>query len=119
MAKLPEDMIAEELIQELVKGTVVETVKELRKNGLLKRSDDVAYSEISERLFEYYRNPDRDKAMTEALAKIEGDYYFEILPQFYRSKVTIDWIAEGYHCEVSTITRNKRRLCLKLFRLLG
>ena len=44
-----------EFIKEIVKAAVVETVKELRKNGLLKRSDDVAYAEISERLFEYYR----------------------------------------------------------------
>ena len=119
MAKLPEQMISEKVIQELVKGTVKETVKELRKNGLLKRSDDVAYSEISERLFEYYRNPDRDEAMTEALSKVKSDYYFEIIPQYYSKKVTIDWIAEEFQCEISTITRNKKRLCLRLFQLVN
>ena len=119
MAKLPEQLIGEEVIRELVRGAVKETIKELRRGGLLKRSDDVAYAEISERLFEYYQHPKRDTAMGEALKKIESDYYFEIVPQYYRSKVTIDWIAEGYHCEVSTITRNKKRLCLRLYSILN
>ena len=61
-------------IREIIKSTVVETVRELRKNGLLKRSDDVAYAEISERLFEYYRAPEKDPAMEAALEKISGDF---------------------------------------------
>lgn len=113
MAKLPD-----EVLREIIKSTVIETVLELRKNGLLKRSDDVAYAEISERLYEYYQKPEYDEQMAEALEKIKGDYYFDILPQYYKSKITIDWIADAYHCEVSTISRNKKRLCMRLFRLL-
>lgn len=117
MAKLPEQLFSEEVIRELVAGAVKETIQELRRNGLLKRSDDVAYAEISERLFEYYRNPARDEAMKTALEKIKVDYYYNIIPQYYRNKMTIDWIAEDYHCEISTIARNKKRLCLRLYNL--
>jgi len=111
------DKMSDDEINDLVRRTVKETVMELRKHGLLKRADDVAYSEISNRLYEFYENPDLDRKLGEALDKIRGDYYFDIIPQYYRHKVTIDWIAEGYHCETSTITRNKKRLCLRLYSL--
>ena len=107
-----------DFIKEIVKAAVVETVKELRKNGLLKRSDDVAYAEISERLFEYYRAPEKDPAMEAALDKISGDYYFPAIKMYYQNKLTIDWIAEDYHVEISTVSRNKKRLCLRLYRIL-
>ena len=107
-----------ELTEETVKEIVKTTVRELRKNGLLKRGDDVAYSEISERLFEYYQNPERDSEMAEALERIKSDYYFEIIPKYYSEKYTIDWIAEEFQCEISTVTRNKKRLCLRLFNML-
>ena len=48
MAKLPDQLISEEVIRELVRGAVKETIRELRKSGMLKQSDDVAYAEISE-----------------------------------------------------------------------
>lgn len=94
---------------------VKETVKELRKTGYLKRSDDIAYSEISSRLFEYFKKPDSDPAVGIALENVKGDQYFKIIPMYYRDRVTIDWIAEEFNCEISTITRNKKRLCLKIY----
>lgn len=97
---------------------VKDTVKEMRQNGLLKRSDDVAYSEVSNRLYEYYRNPERDPEVGAALEKIRGDYYEDIIPFYYRDKTSLDWLAEKFSCELSTITRNKKRLCLKVFQLL-
>lgn len=103
-----------ELTEKEIKAIVKQTVIELKRSGLLKRSDDVAYSEMSERLFEYFRKPGRDKELEAALDKVRGDYYFGIIQLYYQKKYTIDWIAEAYHCEVSTITRNKRRLCLRL-----
>ena len=97
---------------------VKDTVKEMRQNGLLKRSDDVAYSEVSNRLYEYDRNPDRDPEVGAAREKIRGDYYEDIIPFYYRDKTSLDWLAEKFSCELSTITRNKKRLCLKVFQLL-
>lgn len=121
MAKLPDQMLNEHLrdeIRNIVRETVTDTVRELRKNGLLKRSDDVAYNEIGARLYEYYRSPSKDPEMGMALEKIKDDYYFPILPRYYEEKASYDWIAERFGCEISTVTRNKKRLCLKLFMLL-
>lgn len=94
---------------------VKETVRELRKTGYLKRSDDIAYSEISSRLFEYFKNPDSDPEVGKALESVKGDQYYNIIPRYYCDRLTIDWIAEEFHCEISTITRNKKRLCLKIY----
>ncbi len=99
-----------------VKVIVKATIKELRKSGYLKRSDDIAYSEISARLFDYFKHPDSDPDIATALNGIKGDHYYKIIPMYYRDRVTIDWIAEEFNCEISTITRNKKRLCLRIYR---
>ena len=119
MAKLPEQLFAEEALREIVRATVKETLKEIKKSGFLKKSDDIAYAEISERLNEYYKAPERDKELAAALERLKVDYYFDVIPQFYKSKITIEWIAEAYHSDVSTIVRNKKRLCLRLYQLVN
>lgn len=105
--------------EEIQIGEIIrDTVKEMRQNGLLKRSDDVAYSEVASRLYEYYRNPERDPEVAAALERIREDYYAEIIPAYYKDKTSLDWLAEKYGCELSTITRNKKRICLKIYQLL-
>lgn len=103
--------------REEIRGIVIETIRELRSNGLLRRQDDVAYAEMAVRLYEYYREPDRDRKMGDALGSIKGDFYFGILPAFYCEQKTIEQIAEEFDCEISTVTRNKKRLCLHLARI--
>lgn len=98
-----------------VKFIVRETISELKRKGYLKRSDDIAYSEISARLFEYFRNPESDPDIRKALQNVESDQYYKILTMYYRDRFTIDWIAEEFDCEISTIVRNKKRLCLKVY----
>lgn len=104
--------------REVIDEAVAATIRELRKNGYLRRYDEVACSEISIRLHNYYRDPAADPAVKDALDAIKADPYFDIIPQYYQQKLTLDWIAEGYHCEFTTISRNKKRLCLKLYDLL-
>lgn len=98
-----------------VKIIVKATVDELRRSGYLKRSDDIAYSEISARLFDYFKHPEDDPDIRNALEGIRGDHYYNIITMYYRDRVTIDWIAEEFNCEISTITRNKKRLCLRIY----
>ena len=105
-----------ELTEKEVQNIVKATINELRKGGYLKRSDDIAYSEISARLFDYFRNPVNDPDIGNALERIKGDRYFKIITMYYRDRYTIDWIAEDFNCEISTITRNKKRLCLRIYR---
>lgn len=104
-----------ELTREAVRQIVIDTVKELRNNGLLRRQDDVAYAEMAVRLFNYFKEPEHDEALGKALEQMKGDYYYTILPEYYRERHTIEMIADEYGCEVSTVTRNKKRLCLQLY----
>ena len=107
-----------EMSEAEIKSVVKKTVQEMMRNGLLKRADDVAYSEISSRLFEYYKAPERDPQLGAALEKVKKDYYFKIIQLYYGKRNTIDQLAEEFQCEISTITRNKKRLCLKLYLML-
>lgn len=107
-----------EITEEKIRSIVKSTVREMMKTGMLKRADDVAYSETSSRLFEYFRAPERDHQLEAALDKIRDDYYYSIIPNYYGKSYTIDQLAEMYECEISTITRNKKRLCLKLYLML-
>lgn len=105
-----------ELTEKEVKIIVKATINELKRSGYLKRSDDIAYSEISARLFDYFKHPEDDPDIGNALEGIKGDQYFKIITMYYRDRFTIDWIAEEFNCEISTITRNKKRLCLRIYR---
>ena len=96
-----------ELIQKIVKATIAE----LKKSGMLKSSDDIAYREISDVLRSFYHG-DRQPKVRQALQTIEDDPYFEIIPLYFQQHQTIEKIAEILDVEVSTVTRNKKRLCL-------
>lgn len=103
----------------VIEQTVVDTVRELRRTGMIRRYDDIAYSQISSRLYDYYKDPEKDPEMGSALEKIKGDEYFDILPMYYQQRITVDWIAESYRCKYQTVGRNKKRLCLRLHSLLS
>ena len=103
------------LTEKEIRNIVKATINELKRSGYFKRLDDIAYSEISLRLTEYFKNPDSDPEMAQALESIRGDRYYRIITLYYRDHLTIDWIAEEFNCEISTITRNKKRLCLKIY----
>lgn len=101
----------------LIREIVRMTIEEFKKSGLLKSNDEVAYSEMSVNLRSYYHG-EKTHDITQALKKIESDPYFEIIPLYYQKNNTIERIAEEFGVEVSTITRNKKRLCLLLYNLI-
>jgi hypothetical protein len=105
-------------LKDFIRQTVRETVVSLRHEGLLRRADDVAYSEMSVRLFEYYKNPEKEPDLASALTLIEKDAYFDIIPLFFREKYTVETISEIIGCDISTVTRNKKKLCLRLHGIL-
>ena len=96
--------------RELVRQTVRETLQQLKKEGMLKSADDILYAEMTQRLFDYYREPGSDPALETALMKLREDDYFSILPSYFTRKASIEDLAGIYGCERSTIWRNKKRL---------
>jgi predicted transcriptional regulator len=115
MAKLPEQLFSEQALREIVRASVRETVQQMKREGLLKRADDVAYSEISSRLFEYFRDPRKYADIGQALEKVRDDQYFPVITGYYQKRMTADELAQMLDCEYTTIMRNKKRLCLQIY----
>ena len=99
---------------EEIRMIVKMTIEELKKSGRLKEIHDSAYREVSGALFSYYAG-EKQPEIKKALAHIQNESYFEIIPMYYRNHMTIEKIAEYFGCEVSTITRNKKRLCVMMW----
>lgn len=98
-----------------IKMIVRETIEELKRNGMLKTYNELAYSEISAILAAYYDDGETDSEIRSAIEKTEGDPYYKIIPLYFSYKYTIEKIAEVFDVEISTITRNKKRLCLQIY----
>lgn len=101
--------------QELIRATIEETIRQLKANGLLRSAADLAYKEAGEILKEYYRDGEQREDISEVLRKLKKDKYFKIIPLYYSYGYTIEEIAESYQVEVSTISRNKKRLSLEIY----
>ena len=103
--------------EEDLKKTVSETLTQLFEIGFLPKAGDLEYLQIRERLRRYYLLGG-DRELYEALESLKSESYFNILPLTYRDKMTIEEIAELMDLERSTVSRNKRKLCLKLWQKL-
>ena len=101
--------------EKLIKLIVKETIEELKRSGILKSFNELAYSEITAILKAYYDEGETDSVITMALNDIESDPYYKIIPLYFRYNYTIEKIAEVFEVEISTITRNKKRLCLAIY----
>lgn len=104
--------------KEFIREVIRETILELKKGGLLRDANDIAYSEANALLRGYYRQGESDKAIADALKKVQADPYFKIIPLYFSYGYTIEDIAEVFDVEVSTISRNKKRLCLAVYNLI-
>ena len=101
-----------------VKEIIEMTVKELKNQHMLKETSDAIYIDVSERLTKYYRSGESDPLIKAALEEFKDDMYIDILYLYYRDNMTIERIAEELTVDISTVTRNKKRLCLSLYNLL-
>ena len=104
--------------KELIQATVEETIRQLKRNGLLKNVTDLAYHEATAMLREHYKDGENNVAVAAALKEVEADHYFKIIPLYFRYGYTIEEIAEVFDVEISTISRNKKRLSLNIYNLI-
>lgn len=100
-------MVDEAQIQLIVK----ETIKNLIRAGYINRGAAETSAAGARILKEYYRAGETNGYIAAAIQKIRGDYYAKIIPLFYKRQKKLEQIAEYYSVDVSTIKRNKRRLC--------
>lgn len=97
-------------VQEIVK----ETVKELRRQGLVHDDIKQIMRTVGQRLKDYYAGKP-DEKLTEALDRLRNDVYFEIIPMYYHNRYTLENISERLFTDISTIGRNKKRLLIELY----
>ena len=93
-------------------------IQELKKNHLLKNTTKCVYDDVSFQLKEFYRKVETDQKLKRALSELQDDLYYNIIPFYYKNRYTIENIAEMFNVDVSTIVRNKKRLCLSIYLLL-
>lgn len=94
------------------------TINEMLKKNLMRTPESVAYKTISDRLAVYYAPytmPHSDAQLAAALDVIKNDKYFIILPMFFRNRYTVEEIADRLGVDMTTVTRNKKRLCLEIY----
>ena len=105
----------DEEIRKIIDLAVKTSIAEYKRSGLLKDSDNVAYSDASAILTSYYDSEKKDAALTYAIQGQRFDPYFKIITMYFSDKKTIEAIAEELGVDVSTIVRNKKRLCLAIY----
>ena len=110
-------------IQNMIDDTVNATVLKMKMAGLLKDDRRTAIEKLEELLRDYpvFKNiQDKDYTVKlvakveEALATIESDPYYKVIPMFYFQNQTRENIAFIFNTSVTTISRNKTRLLNQL-----
>ncbi len=105
----------DEEIKRIIDLAVKTSIAEYKKSGLLKDSDNVAYSDACSILNSYYALGKTDTALAYAIQGQRFDPYYKIIPMYFEDKKTIESIAEELGVDVSTVVRNKKRLCLAIY----
>ena len=105
-------------IEQYIDDAIDRALEKIQKKRYMKESSRVRYAEVSSVLFQYYREGMKDEQMTKALKELMYDAYYAIIPLYYSEQMTIEALADRYGVDISTIVRNKKRLCLELDMLL-
>lgn len=93
------------------------TIKELKRQGMIKANYVTVLKEVEPVLREYFRKKE-NKKIEFFLRDRSDDTYIDILYLHYRDNITIERIAEVLEKDVSTIKRNKKRLIMSIYELL-
>ncbi len=102
-------------IKRYIDMAIRRTVSECKRSGLLLEEKSVAYKDAAELISAYYRDGKADIEITYAIQGLRFDPYYRIIDMYFGDGLTNEDIADAMGCAVSTIMRNKRRLCLKIY----
>lgn len=98
---------------EQIKEIVKMTINELMSDNLI-NSYNYINKTVSTRLIDYF-NGKEDKDLLQALRNISDDQYIDIIYLHYRDELTLEYIAEYFDKDTSTIKRNKKRIITSIY----
>ena len=104
-----------ENIEEMIRRIVKQCIREYSKQ-ILDGDQTTIYNDVSELLTSYYKEGEKNAAVRYALQAQRFDPYSRIIPLYYKDKQTLDSIAYNMGVDVSTIVRNKKRLCMDIYK---
>lgn len=107
--------MTEQEIKKIMQDVVLETLSNCKKMGLLKDLDGISYKDATDILTAYYNQGQKEANITYALQVFRFDPYFRIIPLYFGDGCTLEDIAERLGVDVSTVVRNKKRLCLAIY----
>lgn len=105
-------------IEKVIEQTVIKTVDRLKTLGVIKTTDDMILEESSQLLKDFYKRGAKDASVNYALQTVRFDPYFRIILMYYQDGKTLSEIAETLDVDTSTVSRNKKRLCLEIYKAL-
>ena len=106
------------MTEENVKQIVKYTIEELLGKSMIKYSDLIIYEKMSDRLREYYKTGN-DPDLAYALDRLKDHPHIQLIEDYYKYNYTLEAIASDYGVEVRTISRRKKNLCIKIYKLLN
>ena len=107
--------MTDEEIKKYIDIAIKRSIHEYKKSGLLKQSDNAVYTDISQLLNSYFQGGEREASITYAIQGLRFDPYFRIIPLYYREGKRVEDIAEELGVDISTVVRNKKRLCVAIY----
>ena len=70
---------------------------------------------MDKRLYEFFDRGSSSCNIASVLRQLSDDEYIDIIYLQYRDNKTMEWIAEYFERDLSTIKRNKKRLITKIY----
>ncbi len=98
-----------------IKRVVNATIDSMLRKNMLRYNDNMILSSVGDILTRYYDDDIKDITIKDTLEKLSEHTYSDILTMYYRDHMTLEVIAEKYNVDVSTVRRNKRKLCLEFY----
>lgn len=104
------------MTEQEVRKIVEITIEEYKRKGLILDEESAAYSDACELLKAYYDGGKQDVRISYAVQAVRFDPYFRVLQLYFEDHEKIETIARMMRVDASTIVRNKKRLCLEIYK---
>lgn len=90
------------------------TLDELEARHMIKDSYQSILRVVDKRLYSFFAGA-KDADVSHALRQLSDEPYLDIIYLQYRDEKTIEWIAEYFNKDTSTIKRNKKKLINNIY----